>query len=135
MTAHKLPRILISTKALFMDDDVLVLNVKEHTLSRGPVLVRTSKYLPSGGSLRFKLLRALVICAPRPLKTEELIEKIWFDDCDGGPLEAHRVVYTVIHRIHQSCILECLGLEIRNEGRGYFLAATDAKQFVCAVAA
>jgi DNA-binding winged helix-turn-helix (wHTH) protein len=120
------PRVLVSTEAMFKDDDILVFNVREKTLSRGDFLVRLTS---SQDTLMYRLIFALVLRAPRVICTDELIELIWAADIDGGPLSADKIIYKTVCNIRQRGILEALGLEITTAyGRGYALNELPAKQ-------
>jgi DNA-binding winged helix-turn-helix (wHTH) protein len=116
------PRILVSTKSLFKDDDILVFNVREKTLSRGCFLVNLSSY-----SLVFRVLRALVLRAPRVVSFEDLIELVWNGSVEGGPLTAIATLKNAISAIKKKRLLESLGLEITSAyGRGYALNEISA---------
>lgn len=113
------PRVLVSTRALFKEEDILVLKVRERTLSRGCFLVNFNQ---TRETLVYRLIKALVLRAPRVIAADELIDAVWMNDVDGGPLAANQAILTALTIIRKRKLVEVLGLEITTAyGRGYAL--------------
>jgi DNA-binding winged helix-turn-helix (wHTH) protein len=111
------PRVLVSTRHLFKDEDILLLNVRERTLSRAPFLVVLAG---EKETLFYRLIHALVLRAPRVVSFEELIEFMWLNDINGGPLYAKKIIHQIVHKIKRRRYLDALGIEITSAyGRGF----------------
>jgi DNA-binding response OmpR family regulator len=72
--------------------------------------------------LEFRIITALVLRQGAICSRLEMIDAVWLEAEDGGPLTADNVINVMIFHIRKSAILTPLRLEIYNtEKRGIFL--------------
>lgn len=69
---------------------------------RGPMYVRLSP-------TRFRFAAA-VVCARRPISVDELIETMWGDDIDGGPLTPEKYLDVTLNHIRP--VLRQIGISV-----------------------
>jgi DNA-binding winged helix-turn-helix (wHTH) protein len=122
----RFPRVLVSTRHLFSDEDILLLNVRERTLSRAQFLV----VLAGEKETRlYRLIYTLILRAPQVISLEKLIEFVWPNCVDGGPLYAAESITQVVHKIKRGRYLDALGIEITSAyGRGYAMNEKNSVQ-------
>lgn len=66
--------------------------------------------------IRFKIFEAVRRAGPRGITPESLLNVVYGDDPNGGPLQAHKSVQVSIHKMNDK--LRGWGLRIRSGARG-----------------
>lgn len=89
-------RIVLATRAPrhaeMADDDLIWLDARRRTISRGGLIVRL-------GRLQWTLAAALVVRGERWITVAEIAEHLYGDLEDGGPDEATSIIRLMIHRL------------------------------------
>ncbi len=132
------PRVVITLAPIVADEACLVWNLKTQNLSRGWCIVNLShqrahwiKKTLEGRIIETLLLRQGGFCSDA-----EMIDAVWVDDPDGGPLTAKNIIKLLVWRMRRDNVLAPVGLEIVNVyGRRFYLAAVQSYEPSCAVAA
>lgn len=73
-------------------------------------------YLPKGPA---KVLQALIMSSPREVDTKRLVDVIYADRSDGGPLSAEKIIHQAIFKIREQ--LHGTNYVIRSNSFGYSL--------------
>lgn len=89
----------------------IVVDLRSSTISRGSMTAKASP-------IELRTAAALLANLDVPLSTERLVEHIWGDREDGGPLAADRCLQVYITRLRH--LLDALGMRIESlRGHGY----------------
>jgi hypothetical protein len=83
-----------------MTDQLVRITTKGMLRALGDVEVGRSWQAPSDGARQSRLLAALRP-SPGALRWNELVEYIYGDDPDGGPLWAPRTITVAVHRLRK----------------------------------
>jgi hypothetical protein len=84
-----------------MSNQLVRITTKGMLRALGDVEVARSPQSPSAGARQSRLLAALRH-SPGPLRRAELVEYIYGDDPDGGPLWAPTMITVTVHRLRKS---------------------------------
>jgi len=84
-----------------MTDQLVRLTTKGMLRALGDVEVGRSWQSPSGGARQSRLLAALRH-SPGALRRNELVEYVYGDDPEGGPLWAPTTITVAVHRLRKS---------------------------------
>lgn len=76
-------------------------------------------YLPRGPA---RVLAALIAAKGRPVSTQALIEHMYWDHPDSGPLHADKVVHQAIHKIRKQ--LKDTDIVVKSSDHGYSITST-----------
>src|SRR5262245_53476947 len=99
-----------------MTDQLVHITTRGMLRALGDVEVGRSWHSPSVGARQSRLLAALRH-APGALRWKELVEYVYGDDPDGGPLWAPRAITVAVHRLRKR------GHKISSGRRGSFDAS------------
>lgn len=105
------PRVVIATHRLSIwPADGIVINPRTMTLSRGRLVFYVGKSGPSKGQMTLRLLSAVLLRVGTVLEWTDLIEHLWGDDLEGGPLQPKQHIWLALRR--QRALIDTLGVKV-----------------------